>query len=144
MAETNIHFPTDLNLLYDSLCKGIKTIAHLCKQDKTIKGWRKHKSIISDIKSLFKVASHKVFKGKNEAEKKQSVRNYLHRASVINKNLIAVKSITGSILTAVALQQYTGYITKFINQIERRLLKGEVIEPDEKIFSIFEPHTEWM
>ena len=76
-AETNVHFPTDLNLLYDSLRKGVETIAHLCKQDKTIKGWRKHKSMISDVKSLFRAASHKVFKGKNEAEKIQSVKNYL-------------------------------------------------------------------
>ena len=143
-AETNVHFPTDLNLLYDSLRKGVETIAHLCKQDKTIKGWRKHKSMISDVKSLFRAASHKVFKGKNEAEKIQSVKKYLHKAREINKNLIAVKSKTASIVTAVALQQYIDYITKFINQIERRLLKGEVIPPDEKIFSIFEPHTEWI
>ena len=93
---------------------------------------------------MFRVCSHKVFKGKNEAEKKQSVRNYLHKARAINKRLIAVKSITGSALTAVELQQYTDYISKFINQIERRLIKGEVIPADEKIFSIFEPHTEWI
>lgn len=143
-AETNVHFPTDLNLLYDSLRKGIETIAHLCNQDKTIKGWRKHKSMISGVKSLFRVASHKVFKGKNEAEKIQSVKNYLHKARAINKNLIAVKSITGSIVTAMVLQQYTDYISKFTGQIERRLLKGEVIPADEKILSIFEPHTEWI
>lgn len=144
VAETNVHFPTDLNLLYDSLRKGVETIAHLCKQDKTIKGWRKHKSIISDIKSLFRAASNKVFKGKNEAEKIQSVKRYLHKARKINKNLITVKNATTSLITAFALQQYTDYISKFIDQIERRLLKGEVIPPDEKIFSIFEPHTEWI
>lgn len=143
-AETNIHFPTDLNLLYDSLRKGIETVAHLCKEDKTIKGWRKHKSVISGVKSLFRVASHKVFKGKNEAEKIQSVKNYLHKARAINKNLIAVKSITASIATTMALQQYTDYISKFTAQIERRLLKEEVIPADEKILSIFEPHTEWI
>ncbi len=143
-AETNVHFPTDLNLLYDSLRKGVETVAHLCKQDKTIKGWRKHKSIISGVKSFFRVASHKVFKGKNEAEKRQSVKNYLHKARAINKNLIAVKSSSASLLTAVVLQQYIDYISKFTDQIERRLLKGEVIPADEKIFSIFEPHTEWI
>lgn len=143
-AETNVHFPTDLNLLYDSLRKGLETVAHICEQDKTIKGWRKHKAVISSVKSLFRVASHKVFKGKNEAEKIQSVKNYLHKARVINKKLIEVKSITASPVTAMALQEYTDYISKFINQIERRLLKGEVIPPEEKIFSIFEPHTEWI
>ena len=130
--------------MYDSLRKGIETIAHICKQDKTIKGWRKHKSIISDIKSLFRVTSHKVFKGRNEAEKIQAVKDYLDKARAINKRLIAVKSATASIVTAMALQQYTDYISKFISQIERRLLKGEVIPAEEKIFSIFEPHTEWI
>ena len=139
-----MHFPTDLNLLYDSLRKGVETIAHLCKEDKTIKGWRKHKSIISDVKSLFRTASHKVFKGKNESEKRQSVKNYLHKAREINKRLMDVINVTTSIITAVVLQHYIDYIHKFINQIERRLLKGEVIPPDEKIFSIVEPHTEWI
>ncbi|HEV8081520.1 MAG TPA: hypothetical protein VGP43_12465 [Chitinophagaceae bacterium] len=132
------------NLLYDSLRKGIETIAPLCKEDKTIKGWRKHKSVLADIKSLFRVASHKVFRGKNEAEKKQSVRNYLNKARFLNQRLIAVKDSTASLLTAMALQEYSDYTSKFIDQIERRLLKREVIPAGEKIFSIFEPHTEWI
>jgi hypothetical protein len=32
----------------------------------------------------------------------------------------------------------------FIDQINRRLLQGEVIPSDEKVYSIFEPHTEWI
>jgi transposase, IS5 family len=144
VVETNIHFPTDLNLLFDSLRKGVETVGRLCIQDKTIKGWRKYKSIISDLKSLFRTASHKVFRGRNEAEKIQSVRNYLHKARGINKRLIAAKEITTSIVAAIALEQYIGYIAKFIDQIQRRLLQGEVIAADEKIFSIFEPHTEWI
>ena len=31
-----------------------------------------------------------------------------------------------------------------INQIDRRLLKGETIPHNEKVFSIFEPHTRWI
>lgn len=42
------------------------------------------------------------------------------------------------------LNCYTGYIALFIGQIERRLLKGEAIPPEEKVYSIFEPHTEWI
>lgn len=68
----------------------------------------------------------------------------MHKARAINKNLIAVKSSSASLLTAGVLQQYIDYISKFTDQIERRLLKGEVIPADEKIFSIFEPHTEWI
>jgi hypothetical protein len=42
------------------------------------------------------------------------------------------------------LVKYKNYVTKFANQIERRLLKGETIPAEEKIFSIFEEHTEWL
>ncbi len=31
-----------------------------------------------------------------------------------------------------------------MDQIERRLLKGEAIPAGEKVYSIFEPHTEWI
>jgi transposase, IS5 family len=31
-----------------------------------------------------------------------------------------------------------------INQIERRVIFGEVIPHDEKVFSLFQPHTEWV
>ena len=42
------------------------------------------------------------------------------------------------------LKRYNEFVKKFTNQIERRLLNGEAIAPDEKIFSIFEDHTEWI
>ena len=35
-------------------------------------------------------------------------------------------------------------IKKHNDLIERRLLKGEAIQSAEKVFSIFEPHTEWI
>ena len=143
-VETNIHFPTDLNLLYDSLRKGVQTVVRMSEQDETIGGWRKHKSILSDIKSVFRATSYKVFKGKNEAEKKNAVKKYLHKAREINKKLIASLDSATSVLSALALEKYIEYIIKFMDQIERRLLKGEVIPSDEKIFFIFEEHTEWI
>lgn len=143
-VETNIHFPTDLNLLYDSLRKGIETVAIVCKKDTTIRGWRKHKFIISDIKSLFRSTSQKVFKGRNETEKKLFVKTYLHKAKNISKRLEAVKNTAASVTTLITLQQYITYINKFIDQIDRRLLKGETIPAQEKTYSIFEPHTEWI
>ncbi len=42
------------------------------------------------------------------------------------------------------LTNYKNYLSKFTNQIERRLLKGEAIPAEEKIFSIFEEHFEWI
>ena len=42
------------------------------------------------------------------------------------------------------LEKYKKYVTKFTDQIDRRLLRGEEIPAEEKTFSIFEEHTEWL
>ena len=45
------------------------------------------------------------------------------------------------------LEQIEGYLSharRQIDQVDRRLLQGEVIPQHEKVFSIFEPHTRWI
>ena len=44
----------------------------------------------------------------------------------------------------VEIEGYIAHAKRQIDQIERRLLKGETIPQDEKVFSIFEPHTRWI
>ena len=39
---------------------------------------------------------------------------------------------------------YKQLLDKHINLVERRLIKKEVIPHEEKLFSIFEPSTEWI
>ena len=38
---------------------------------------------------------------------------------------------------------YLEHAERQIDQIDRRILQGEVIPHEEKVFSIFEPHTRW-
>ncbi len=40
--------------------------------------------------------------------------------------------------------KYIGYAEKFIDQINRRVIDGATIPHAEKVFSIFEEHTEWI
>jgi transposase, IS5 family len=42
------------------------------------------------------------------------------------------------------LREYQAYANTFIDQIHRRVIQGEKIPHQEKIFSIFQPHTEWI
>ena len=149
--ETNVHFPTDLNLLWDSLRKCLDMIAKLQQLTK-LPGWRKIKNIRKQLKSLFRTASQQVFKGKNEQQKKQSVKQYLHQARMLEARVaaliqhppVAIGSEELIVAIITQLLKYKNYVTKFTDQIERRLLKAEVIAPEEKIFSIFEEHTEWI
>ncbi len=42
------------------------------------------------------------------------------------------------------LKVYVDHLKKFKNQLRRRILEGEKIPHREKVFSIFEPHVEWL
>jgi hypothetical protein len=149
VLETNVHFPTDLNLLWDSCRKCLDMITVL-KKETQLEGWRKIKHIRKTIKSVFRATSHQVFKGKKEALKKQSVKIYLQHSealvyrcqAILDSNIIAESPAT--ILALTGLQHYKNYVVKHIDLVRRRLIQGEVIPAADKIYSIFEPHTEWV
>lgn len=149
--ETNVHFPTDLNLLWDSLRKCIDVVKDL-REHSDLKGWRKVKHLRSDLKSQFRKTSHQVFKGKKEDQKKQSVKQYLKQAnnmlsrfeSIIKNPPINLSDPEIVINLVEELKRYVEFVKKFTGQIDRRLLKGETIPAAEKIYSIFEEHTEWI
>jgi transposase, IS5 family len=151
VLETNVHFPTDLNLLWDSLRKCLDMVEKL-QQITFLKGWRKIKNIRKMLKSLFRVTSQKVFKGKDEHQKKQCVKQYLYQAGMlearvtelINHPPLAIGKEVMIMAIIEMLVKYKNYVTRFTGQIARRLLKAEVIPAEEKIFSIFEEHTEWI
>jgi len=150
--ETNVHFPTDLNLLFDSLRKGLDMVEKLMEISQ-LKGWRKIKHLHSTTKSLFRQASQQVFRGngKNEQQKIQAIKNYLQQSKMlqqrfeelINNPPVGI-NIQLILLHVILLQRYHDFAKKFTDQIERRLLKGEAIPASEKIYSIFEEHTEWI
>ena len=151
--ETNIHFPTDLNLLWDSLRKCLDMIEQL-QAITSLKGWRKIKTIRKVLKSLFRATSQKVFKGKDEQQKKNYVKQYLHQAKLLEvraEELIKYPPLKigdeEQIIAIIELlNKYKGFVTKFTDQINRRLLKGEVIPAEESAIrrTIFEEHTEWL
>jgi hypothetical protein len=45
---------------------------------------------------------------------------------------------------ALQIQAYIDHAERQMEQIERRVIHGEVIPHEEKVFSIFQPHTEWI
>lgn len=152
VLETDIHFPTDLNLLWDSLRKGFDMVQKLMEIS-DVKEWRKIKYLRSSTKSLFRQASQQVFRsnGKNEKQKCEAVKKYLQQSVMIQQKFeVLLKAppagldIAMILLLIESLKQYNAFAKKFTGQIERRLLKGEKIPADEKIYSIFEEHTEWI
>lgn len=121
------------------------------RKEINLPGWRKIKHIRKTLKSIFRATSHQVFKGKKEAHKKQSVKIYLQQCESLVERCQAILSndnILGSsptvLLALIDLRRYKDYAVKMIDLTRRRLLQDEIIPAGEKIYSIFEPHTEWI
>ena len=108
-----------------------------------------------DWKKRIKIEFRKLQKtkksgGKNKDSRlKYATQNYLDLAKILHKKVqefIAVftpNTLSQSVLL-IELEYYKNMLTKHIDLVERRLLKGESIPHSEKVFSLFEPHTKWI
>ena len=151
VTESNVHFPTDYNLLWDSARKCLDTIEHL-KKKYPIKyaGWRKIKNWHKRLKSLMlKVGRATADKSKNRATRLIKVASeYLQIARLLLAKLNDYRQLKPQYLKEHQLLEeltyYYAMLDKHIDLVDRRLLKSEVIPHEEKIFSIFEPWTEWI
>ncbi len=47
-------------------------------------------------------------------------------------------------IKAMEIKGFIRHAQRQMDQIERRVIGGEVIPHEEKVFSIFQPHTEWI
>jgi len=153
-VKSNVHFPTDINLLWDSCRKSIQIIKKLA--DITgVKGWREAENWKRKTKNAF-IRLNKLSKGggKNKStRKKKKTREYLWITKIISRKIdetlpeisarISSDDIVGIVLM-LELDYYKSMLDKHIDLVSRRILKDEKIPHSEKVFSIFEPHTEWI
>lgn len=157
VVETDIHFPTDLNLLWDSGRKCYDCIDYYFSKNIVLSGWRKHRYNRNQFRVDYRRASeiHRL-KGQYYDERLKVATNlYLESASTLSQKvhqsilelyvlLAAGKLSLMQILRIEVLKYYLEMLDKHIDLVQRRILEGEKIPHKEKIFSIFEPHTEWL
>lgn len=162
MLETDVHFPTDITLLLDAVRKVLTLVARLCIEA-GIPGWRKWNYNVKKFKRLCRQIQNlkrrrgsgsKGEKGKAERDKqiKQAhesyislVEFYLDRAA---DSLDKIKESGGcdvvKILEIEQIEHFMGHAYRQVVQIRRRVLFGESLRHAEKVFSVFEEHTEWI
>lgn len=88
-------------------------------------------------------------KQKKEKEIQEAHQNYISSAQKLVEKAKAtlLKIKNSSLLTEAKKAQIERFIVhaeRQINQIERRVILGQVIPHEEKVLSLFEPHTEWI
>jgi hypothetical protein len=156
VVETDVHFPTDINLLLDAIRKVIEISAELSSTYK-LPGWRQHLYHQRQFKRQYrKVQRLKHSTSKDEVkqqQKEQEIKDahrayldlaegYLTRAEHTRQQIGSYDPLTVAWLSA--LDNFMGHARRQIDQIDRRVLRGEHIPHGEKVFSLFQPHTEWI
>lgn len=142
VVETDVHYPTDRNLLWDA-ARVMVRIAVALAEAWDLSGWRQAEYHQRTLRQRYqKVASTR----RSEAWR-ADVEAYLAKCnSLVEK----VQSTRTELLERGARQEeleeldrYIAHTKRQIDQTGRRILQEEEIPQEEKVFSVFEEHTRW-
>lgn len=151
-----MHFPTDINLLYDAMRKVITLTAQLCDR-LGVSDWRQHKYNVRQVKLLMRTAQNKKrSKAQSEEQKTKNeqlvivahqdylvvAERYLEKAQATLAQYGCASEL--DVAANLEIDGFMRHARRQIDQIRRRVILGETIPHEEKVFSIFEPHTEWI
>jgi len=156
VVETDVHYPTDINLLFDATRKVIQLIALLCAMF-GLTEWRQSASQIRRLKKLFRDAQKIKHSSSKDEEKKEQQKArivaaheaYIEKArDLVDKAKLTLVYIASAYdLFPWQVDEIMGFIAhaeRQIDQIKRRVVHGEKIPHSEKVFSVFQEHTEWI
>jgi len=159
VVETDVHFPTDANVLFDAIRKMISIIAIVCSEI-GITEWRQSHHNILKAKKLLRVIQKIKASTSKDAEKKEArerlivevhqeyidvCQGFKMKAKETIRCLRELEFVSPlQDLRLKAVEEYIDHAERQMNQIVRRVVLGEKIPHEEKLFSIFEPHTEWI
>jgi len=153
VVKTDIHFPSDISLLNDSIRKSISLTKKLSEQLGK-PGWRQSSYLIKSFKTDLRKVQKVKHSGKSatEEKKKAAHKELIKRAyELFNKVKASLSGLREDTMfglihefMAEDIEKYIGYGEKQIELITRRVLNEEEIPHSEKIFSVFEPYTRWI
>ena len=141
--ETNIHYPTDSSLLWDSF----RTLASLLRriQKESPQLALKHRFHDKKVKKLAYFITRNGASPKKGTQRKvkSTYRELITRvtwiAGVGHETLIILARAG---YDAEMFRHYLPIVEKIIDQAEKRVFQGIMPAADEKIYSLFEEHTE--
>jgi len=160
VVETNIHYPTESTLIGDGLRKILPLAAELAVEN-GLRGWRQYKHWLKNIRKLVHaIGRTSRAKGRGADRLKPGYKQLLELAEdllararrllgelafVVPKPTLSMEKLSNATAPAERKNLLFHYVTltaKVCGNARRRVLEGETLANDEKIFSIFETHTE--
>jgi len=152
VVQTNIHYPTDSSLIADGLRK-VLGLAVMLAGLFGLRGWRQQKHLYRKVRKLARTIDRLAArKGNGYQEKlKQPYRELLEVAEIVLRRAETLRETArkygrGGGAEALALDKdletFLQRTRHVCNLARRRVLEGETIPHREKLFSIFETHTQ--
>jgi transposase, IS5 family len=151
VAQTNVHFPTDNSLIRDGLRK-ILSLAGMLAERFGWAGWRQHKHLSRKARKLSRQIE-RIAARKGGGYRQRLVGPYRELLALAETVCRRADALRQSLqkrgradAEALALDHELHTFLQRTRQIcdtaRRRVLGGETIPHHEKLFSIFEPHTQ--
>jgi transposase, IS5 family len=156
VVETNVHYPTESTLIADGLRQVVRLAAALAEQHGW-PGWRQHEHLLRKVKQVVRDIG-RLSRAKNQGADrlKPGYESLLTLADELLQRarelLVALRlepeepgiDWLGAGLAGPReeLRHFVQLTAKVCATARRRVLLGEAVPNEEKIFSIIEPHTE--
>ncbi len=158
VVKTDVHYPTDINLLMDAMRKILSYCGKANAIFAEVDGWRQHEHLYQGLRNLYhKIRKLKKSTSKNPAKVQarleeiyQACQALLDRSNVLLERaggtLTQLRAIPDLVALAFAeeIEFFQAHAERQVDQIHRRVIDDEVISHGEKVFSLFEEHTEWI
>ena len=142
-VETNIHYPTDSSLLWDSFRTLARLLGNLRRDYSGLELDHRFHTRKAKKLAFFIARSGKSPSKATQRKVLRSYRTLIDRVKWIADVAAKVSSRCSSVhFAAVEISYYLPLVRKVIDQSERRVFKGEMVPATEKIYSLFESHTE--
>ena len=156
VVETNVYFPTDVSLLWDAVRKTV-LLAMQIFGSMGSPAWRQGKHHLRKAKKLYRKAARLKRSSSQDPEKRKERDRLIVRAheeylelaeSLVGRiwgELPSVQTSDAKILGKVwLLENFLRHAERQIDHVRRRVVNGESVPHHEKVFSVFEEHTEWI
>lgn len=156
VVRTYVHFPTDISLLFDAVSGLIRIVTRLCAEHQ-LPWWRQHKKNTMNLKKKYRKAQKLNHSTSEDPEKiaqrdqaiKEAYRGYLELAcSFMLKADATVDALRATGFEnepqLLEIERFIAHAERQVDQTHRRVILEEKIPHHEKVFSVFEEHTEWI
>ena len=143
-VKTDVEYPTDVGLLWDATRSMIREAVGAARFN-GLGGWRQQGHLLGKGGKLFNGARTSRNRNRSgEGAVERYVRFCEDVSARVEKTLC---ELVAEGVPAWRIEKIKGFLRhcrRQADQVRRRLIFGEVIPHEEKVFSVFEPHTRWI